>query len=372
MAEEFYDREEEEYPELTLDDPNTINMYKTAADISNQALERVLAAVVPGASVLALCRLGDAALVEISSRFYSKKKDIIKGIAHPTTVMVNNVVNHFSPLTTDDVIIKEGDMVKVLLGAHIHGLCSVVGQTVVCLASKETPIIDRQADVLCAAHFVSEAVLRMLRPGVKNTEIQDMIRRVAAQFDCAPVEGQVSYEGCQWSLEGSQVIPNALTADQRVDTFEISENTVFHISVYISTEDGRAKLSDKKTTIYKRDPHRQYNLKLKTAREAFNTIIQEYSDFSFSLRQLDDLNPRLRLGITEMAKHDVVVGYPVEEERNSGAAVAQVSFTALVLPNQTQRLLKVVQPNIVSSSKSIQDEEIKALLATEVEKKKKK
>ncbi|KAL0248701.1 hypothetical protein GEMRC1_003935 [Eukaryota sp. GEM-RC1] len=359
---EEFDREQEEFQEMTLDDPTTITYYKTASDISNAALERVLSAVKPGSSryrgTLLCC--------------FQKKKDIVKGIAHPTCVSVNSQVNYVSPSQSDDAIINEGDVVKVYLAAHINGLASHVGQTIVCLADLASPVIDRKADVLCAAHFVSEAVLRKLRPGVTNTDIESIVRKVAEEFDCHPVEGQISYEGAQWTMETNRVIPSALTPDQRVDSYELEENTAYHMSFFISTGEGKSRQADNRTTIYKRDPNTLYNLKMKTSRQVFNVIMNQFNDFAFSLRQLDDIDSKLRLGIPELSKHDMIYPYPVEEEKDTNAFVAQVSFTALILPKQTQKLLTVSQPNVVSSSKEIKDAEIVELLATEVEKKKKK
>lgn len=48
------------------------------------------------------------------------KKRVEKGVAFPTCVSVNEVVGHYSPLE-DEVVLKEGDVVKVELGVHIDG-----------------------------------------------------------------------------------------------------------------------------------------------------------------------------------------------------------------------------------------------------------
>jgi methionine aminopeptidase len=85
------------------------------------------------------------------------------GIAFPCCISVNNCICHFSPLSSDaDVVVKEGDMVKIDLGAHIDGFIAVVAHTVV--AGKDK-ITGRQADVMLAAHLASEAALRLVKPG---------------------------------------------------------------------------------------------------------------------------------------------------------------------------------------------------------------
>jgi methionine aminopeptidase len=50
------------------------------------------------------------------------------------------------------------------LGAHVDGFIAAVAHTVVVGSSK---IIGRQADALLAAHYASEAALRLMKPGTE-------------------------------------------------------------------------------------------------------------------------------------------------------------------------------------------------------------
>lgn len=54
--------------------------------------------------------------------FNNKKPIPTKGVSFPTCVSVNNVISHFSPLASDpdtnSVVLKDGDVVKIQLGAH--------------------------------------------------------------------------------------------------------------------------------------------------------------------------------------------------------------------------------------------------------------
>ena len=49
------------------------------------------------------------------------------------------------------------------LGAHVDGFVAVVAHTVVVGASPK--LTGRQADVMLAAHYASEAALRLVKPG---------------------------------------------------------------------------------------------------------------------------------------------------------------------------------------------------------------
>lgn len=51
------------------------------------------------------------------------------------------------------------------LGAHVDGFIAVVAHTVVLGASENNKVKGKKADVMMAAHFASEAALRLLKAG---------------------------------------------------------------------------------------------------------------------------------------------------------------------------------------------------------------
>jgi len=96
---------------------------------------------VVGASVRDICSKADARLEEETAKAFKKDKKVGKGIAFPCCVSVNNCICHYSPLATEpDVKLKDGDMVKLDLGAHIDGFIAVVAHTVVVGASKDNKV----------------------------------------------------------------------------------------------------------------------------------------------------------------------------------------------------------------------------------------
>ena len=137
------------------------------------------------ASVRDLCILGDKRLAEETGKAFKKDKKLTKGIAFPTCISVNNCICHFSPLTSEpDVILADGDMVKIDMGAHIDGFIAVVAHTVVVGASVENPVTGSKADALLAAHLASEAALRLVKPGNETYEVTETVSKVGEAFDC--------------------------------------------------------------------------------------------------------------------------------------------------------------------------------------------
>ncbi|KAG8233705.1 hypothetical protein J437_LFUL014309, partial [Ladona fulva] len=152
--------------EKTIAEDLVVTKYKMAGDIVNRVLKQVIEKCVCDASVRGICEFGDSLLLEETNKVFKKEKELKKGIAFPTCISVNNCICHFSPMIKEpDYIIKDGDVVKIDLGAHVDGFIAVVAHTIVVGASPSNKVKDRKADVVMAAHHASQAALRLLKPG---------------------------------------------------------------------------------------------------------------------------------------------------------------------------------------------------------------
>nr|TKS13354.1 proliferation-associated protein 2G4-like [Populus alba] len=353
--------DEREERELDLTSPEVVTKYKSAAEIVNKALQLVISECKPKAKIVDICEKGDSFIREQTGNMYKNvKKKIERGVAFPTCVSVNNTICHFSPLASDELVLEEGDIVKIDLGCHIDGFIAVVGHT---HALQSGPITGRAADVIAAANTAAEVALRLVRPGKKNKDVTEAIQKVAAAYDCKIVEGVLSHQLKQFVIDGNKVILSVSNPDTRVDDAEFEENEVYAVDIVTSTGDGKPKLLDEKnTTIYKRAVDKNYHLKMKSSRFIFNSCLNFLCD-----RALED--KRARLGLVECVNHDLLQPYPVLHEK-PGDYVAHIKFTVLLMPNGSDRItshsLQELQP-----SKTIDDPEIKAWLALGTKTKKK-
>lgn len=402
----------EEAPERNIEDPDVITKYKAAAEIANQALSAVAEAAKPGKSVAELCRIGDETIRSRCAAVFNKAKGkkrepIGKGVAFPTCIGINNCAGHFSPLESEDVTVKEGDICSIDLGAHIDGYVALLAATGVVSArgiewqahppepfawsnvkaldatsstdganetetmqvevaeTAQRTIPERAADALYAAYYAAEAVLRLLRPGCTNTQVTEVLAKVAADFSCSVVEGVLSHEMKRYVIDGRRVVLSKPTVDQRVEECQFEANTVFSIDVVMSTsENGKVKPGDVRTTVFKRAIERDYLLKMKASRQLLNEVNRSSPVFPFTLRGIvpdDPENKVARLGIGEMQSHGLVIPYPVLYEKD-GQYVARFKYTALILPSYTQRITTMPFPMGVTSSKKIQDASVRELL----------
>lgn len=115
--------------DYTLKNPDTLTKYKLAGEISTKVLKQIVELCVSDAKILDLCVKGDELILSETNKVY-KGKNVTKGIGFPTSLSVNHVAAHFSPLPSDpeaQATLKNGDLLKISLGAQIDGFGAILG-----------------------------------------------------------------------------------------------------------------------------------------------------------------------------------------------------------------------------------------------------
>lgn len=359
---------EEEEVDQRLTNSNVVVKYKFAAQIADKVLAKLVTECAAGKKVVDLCVLGDQLIEEEVKNVFKTTKSMERGIAFPTCISPNNVAGHLSPMPDESPSLADGDLVKIDLGVHLDGFIAVVSHTHIVGSSQSQPVTGNKADVICAAHIAGECALRLLKPGKKNTDITQVIKKVADVFHVSPVEGVLSHQMKRFVIDGSRVITNKAAADQQVEEFTIEENEVYAIDVVMSTGEGKTREVNARTTIFKRAVDQNYLLKLAAARKVFSEVNTRFPALPFTLRWIEDKHARF--GMTELVNHGLVHPYPVLYEKE-GEFIAQFKFTALVGPDGATRITQHPLP-YVQSQYAVEDPELKGLLQQTTQKKKKK
>ncbi|XP_050293413.1 proliferation-associated protein 2G4 [Anthonomus grandis grandis] len=349
--------------EKTIAEDLVVTKYKMAGEIVNKVLKQIIEKCHPGASVKAICEAGDELISEETGKVFKKEKELKKGIAFPTCVSVNNCVCHFSPVPSEpDYILKEGDVAKIDLGAHIDGFIAVVAHTIVVGASPDKKITGRKADAILAAHYASQAALRLLKPGNETYSITDAVQKVAESFKCKPVEGMLSHQLKQFKIDCEKtIIQNPNDAQRKEhEKFELEKHEVYAMDVLISTGEGVGKETEARVSIYKKTDE-QYQLKLKASRMFFTEVRTKHGNMPFNLRYFED-ETKAKMGVNECVKNKLVEPFQVLFEK-PGEIVAQYKFTVLLMPNGPHRITGLTfEPELYESEHSITDPELKSLL----------
>lgn len=304
---------------------------------------------------------------ELKKVYNSKKtKKMERGIAFPTCVSVNETMGHFSPLKDDSFALKEGDVAKIMTGCHFDGYAANAAITV-CVG--EGKVADKVADCVMAAHHAHKAAQRKIKEGATNSEVTAAIAAVCESYKVNAVEGVLSHKIKKHLIDGNDVIINKETGEQRVEEFEFVPGDVIALDVYVSTGEGKPKESENRCTVFKRELHTVYNLKINASRKFFTECNKKFPTLPFALRQFEDVTSA-KVGVKECMDHDLVMPFPVLTEK-AGEIVAQFSSTVAVLPRSTAVLAGdiAVEEERFAPANPITSEEVKELVNCELWKK---
>jgi len=377
---------ETQTPEVdyTLNNPDTLTKYKTAAQISHKVLEAVSALCLEGEKIVEICQKGDKLLDEEIAKVYKGKK-ISKGISHPTTISPSSYVTPYTPLVSDtaeaETTLKAGEIIKIQLGAQIDGFGTIVCDMVV-IAKKDSPqeaITGREADLIVATHYANELLLRlMVPPGLlaqgtdeekkkaaaqkppTQAQISALLEKVAKAYDCNVVENTTSWLFDRNEIEGTKKIILSPGDGVRGDGVpEVGE--VWGVEVGLTLGNGKVKNLDHRATLHRRTTT-TYGLKRPSSRQTLSEIVKKFGTFPFSLRQLDD-EKAAKVGVVECVRSGVLRQYEPAGSAD-GTPVSRVLTTLAITKNGITRLAAPKAPDFsqFKTDKKIEDEEILKIL----------
>jgi len=308
------DAEIEEESSQDISDGKILDKYKTAAEIVNKTLQGVVdTQIKDGASVAAVCKFGNAVIKAQCDATYKKGK-VEKGIAFPTCISVNHCVSHFSPLEDEDFALKDGDVVKIDMGAHIAGCIAVVGHTMVVGGGPAGGAADGEskaaeggagekasasfADVASAAFNAAKLCQVLMVPGNTNTQLTEMIAQVAEAYGVSACQGVLMHNMKPFVIDGNKCIINKAEPDQNVAEIEFEANEVYAVDIVMSSGKGKPIPREARTTVFKRAIDQKYKLKMKASRSVLSDVDKNFPALPFSTSLLEDVR-QAKLGMKE-------------------------------------------------------------------------
>ncbi|KAI5843224.1 peptidase M24, structural domain-containing protein [Tricharina praecox] len=372
--------------DYSLNNPDTLTKYNSAAAIALRVLTEVTKAAVPGATILSLCQKGDELLEAETAKIFKGKK-ISKGIAFPTTVSPNEILTPYTPIASDiaeaAVAVKEGDILKIQLGAHIDGFPGIVSDTIVV----GTPNAE-QSDLLVATHHATEALLRLMLPAEvhpSNTEekpykpptshaITQTIQKIAEVYGCKIVESTTSFQIERNEIEGKKKLVLSPGENMAKSEGAPEVGDVWGVEMWLSKGSGKVKeIAGKRATLFKKTDTKT-SLKRDSARKTYNEIQKKFGTFPFGLRQLSD-ERTAKMGVVECQRSNILRQYEVLGDKD-GALVSRIYVTIAILKTGITKIATPPPIDLekITSEHKIEDEELLKLLALplKADKKKKK
>lgn len=285
---------------------------------------------------------------------------ILPGFAHPTTVSPSSYVTPYTPLKPNEnetaVELKEGEPVKIQLGAQIDGFASIVCDTII-VPAKDKPqdvIEGRTADLMLATHYANELLLRlMLPPGVlasgteeekakaaaakprTQSQINALVEKVAKSYEVNIVESTTCWLFGRNEIEDKKKIVLAPGEGSKGDGIpEVGE--VWGVEMGMSLGSGKVKQLEERATLHRRTTT-QYGLKRPTSRKILSEVQKKFNMFPFSLRQLEDERDA-KSGVVECVRSNVFRQYELVGDKD-GAPVVR-TWTTIGIDPQSAIMMK--------------------------------
>ncbi|KAK3375189.1 peptidase M24, structural domain-containing protein [Podospora didyma] len=370
--------------DYSLNNPDTLTKYKTAAQISEKVLAEVSKLCVAGEKIIDICEKGDKLIEEEIAKVYRGKK-ITKGFSHPTTVSPSAFVTPYTPLRSDEkeaaVEIQAGEPIKIQLGAQIDGFGSIVCNTIIAQAKDvaKDVVSGREADLILATHYANELLLRlMVPPGLlasgtdeekakaasqkapSQSKITGLLEKVVKAYECNLVESTTSWLFDRNDIEGKKKIVISPSENTKGEgSPEVGE--VWGVEMGVSLGSGKVKQFEQRATLHRRTAN-TYALKRPTSRKVLSEAQKKFGTFPFSLRQLEDERDA-KSGVIECVRGNVFRQYEVVGDKDN-SPVARLLTTIAITKNGITKLgsAPALDLSKFKTEKKITDEEILSIL----------
>ncbi len=279
-----------------------------AGEVARAVKEEVYRLVRPGVSVYELAERIERIIAEKGAR-----------PAFPCNVSINHVAAHYTPTPGDSSTIPADSVVKVDIGVEVDGYIADTAVTVT-----DSPVGEALRN---AAEEALKTALRVIRDGVKVSEVGQVVYSVVAKYGFKPIRNLTGHEVARYNLHAGVSIPNVPTTNAG----RLMKGHTYAIEPFVTLREGAGEVVESSEVTIFRYEHRPKALKGLSEKEAelLNLLAQRFKGLPHSTRWIIDK------GDEYLAIHDKLVrtgrihGYPVLVER-LGKPVAQAEHTIAV------------------------------------------
>ncbi len=251
-------------------------------------------------------------LLEIAEFVENRIRELGAEPAFPCNISINSDAAHFTPKKDDDRVFKEGDIVKLDIGAHIDGIIADTAITI---------DLGDNEDLVLAAEKALESAINEVYAGADTSAIGEAIEREIRDMGFKPVI----------NLTGHGFLPYVAHAPPTIFNYKtnrgvkLEEGMVIAIEPFATT--GVGKVSERgETEIYSVVAKRP--VRMKQEREILKEA-EKYKTLPFAKRWLKKAPGII---MNKLVREGILRSYPVLAEIEKGL-VSQAEHTVIVEEN---------------------------------------
>jgi len=243
-------------------------------------------------------------------------------LGFPVQISLNDLAAHYTPFPKDTLCLKEGDVVKLDLGAHIDGYIGDTALTFEVSSNNYKDLINSSKEAL-------DAAIKLAKPGTKIYEIGEAVENIIKKYNFFPIRNLSGHRVERYILHSGLSIPNFNNNDKT----ELTEGLIIAIEPFSTNGVGLVK-EGKPSSNYRwpgssklpRDP---------IARKVLDYVKKEINTIPFAERHLIKTFPdsRLKWALNILEKEGIIYQYPQLNEKSDGV-VSQCEHTIYVSDKQ--------------------------------------
>jgi len=237
--------------------------------------------------------------------------------AFPAQISVNEVAAHFCPTSAEDYTLKEGDVVKLDVGACVNGAIGDCAFTVDLSGGKHEKLLEASKKALHEA-------LSLVKPGILIREISEAIQKAIKSYGFSPVRNLSGHTMDLYNIHTDPSIPNVPFDSPH----RLMQGQVIAIEPFATPGDGVVEEKGKPNVFMLKS---ERNTRHPYAREILK-LIKNSNGLPFSRRLIEKSigAPKTALGLSVLSREGIIAEFPPLVEKTN-SLVSQFEHTVIVL-----------------------------------------
>ncbi|MCD4666401.1 type II methionyl aminopeptidase [archaeon] len=254
--------------------------------------------------------------LEVLNKIEKKINELGGKPAFPAQISINETAAHCIP--EKNVVFKEGDLVKLDVGAHVNG----------CIGDNAVSINFGDHDKLIkASRDALNSAIEIAKIGTELREIGNVVNEVMKSYEFNVIKNLSGHEIKEYETHAGLTVPNYDDGDRT----KLKEGQVIAIEPFATTGVGFVK-EGKPSGIYSLINPKQ--VRNDTTRNVLKFILEEYSTLPFAQRWLSKKFSefQIKFALRMLEKEGIIQEYKQLIEKGNGI-VSQSEHTLMIGKN---------------------------------------
>ncbi|MHA1199071.1 MAG: type II methionyl aminopeptidase [Candidatus Heimdallarchaeaceae archaeon] len=304
VKEEVKEEEAEEEKELT-----PLEKHQKAGDVAKGILQHLKGMAKPGVKALDLCETADKMIADAGMK-----------TAFPLNVAINNHAAHYTSPWEDELVLKEGDVVKIDCGVQYEGFIADTALTVA--------FDDVHNDLIKASKEATETAVKVIRVGGYTGKLGDLIENIIEGYGFSTVKELSGHLLLPYRVHGPKTIPNVGGRKGNL----VLQDEAFAIETFATTGAGESHQDRTKLYIVRLAEGR-FPLRTDAAKQIRRLLERDYYRLPVATRWIyKALGPaKAKMGLRELKNVGALYQYHVLADTPE-AFVSQHEHTVYMTP----------------------------------------